>query len=167
MPNQRACIPCKYPQANDYLKRRMSESADLRTISKELGSPYRMKSFGYRKGPTQSMLQEHLHSHLGTAPVSGNLPSFSGSTTPSSVTTADGDVATGIQRAALEALSRGELRVTAANALKAQEMIDRRAEKAADRELALVLARILTSQAEPPTHLIDPDIIIDVTPVEE
>ena len=99
MPNQRACIPCKYPAAHSYLRRRMSEGADLPTIRHELGSAYRMQAFGYKKGPTLGMLQKHLESHTGAAaPASSASPVFAGGSesTPSSPAR-PGDVATTIQ----------------------------------------------------------------------
>ena len=156
MPNQRACIPCKYPSADDYLRRRMSEGADLKTIRSELASPYQRKAHGYNKPPTVDMLQVHNTQHRGLAPVRDSLPTFSGSGSTSPVPTTD--VATAIQAEALAALERGELRVTAANALKAQEILDRRAEKAADRELTLVLARLAT-MSKPPEDIIEGEVI--------
>jgi hypothetical protein len=151
MPNQRACLPCKYPDADDYVRRRQGEGANLQTIRSELNTPFRKKMYGYEKGPTLMMLQQHNSQHRKALPVSTtNSPSFRGST-PSSSLTVPGDVATAIQAEALAALERGEMRVTASNALKAQEILDRRAEKAADRELTLVLARLATMSQAPIT----------------
>ena len=88
--------------------------------------------------------------------MSDQQPTFagSGSTNLESGT----DVATAIQAEALAALERGELRVTAANALKAQEILDRRAEKAADRQLTLVLARLAT-MSKPPDDIIEGEVV--------
>ena len=162
MPNQPACTPCKYPEVERYLDRRLSEGANLKTIRSELASPYRKKTFGIKREPTQAMLAEHQRLHRAVAPVSGNLPSFEGDTdTAVSTPQGSGDVAGAIQREALAALERGEMRITATNALKAQEMLDRRAEKAADRELTLVLARLLTQQAQAPDRLLIEDGTIE------
>lgn len=156
MPGVRACLPCKYPDADKYLSRRLSEGSDLKTVRKELDSPYRKKMYGYQKGPTLAMLEEHQRAHKGLAPVRESMPTFagSGSTAPA----VGMDVATAIQAEALAALERGELRVTAANALKAQEILDRRAEKAADRQLTLVLARLAT-MGKPPDDIIEGEVI--------
>lgn len=54
------------------------------------------------------------------------------------------DFATLIQQRAMELLEKGEIRVTAAHGLQAQALIDRRAEKAADRDLAVNIARLLS-----------------------
>ena len=161
MPNQPACVLCKYPDAQAYLDRRLSEGANYETIGTELRSPYRKKTLGYSKGPTNRAVKEHQLSHRGSAAVSANLPSFNGSTTSSSDETAVGDVATTIQREALRQLQAGEMRLTAAHALKAQEMLDKRAEKAADRELTVVLARLLTQQQAPPKSLIGGEEVIE------
>lgn len=164
MPNQRACIPCKYPAAEEYLDRRLGEGADLRSIRQELSTPYRMKAIGYGKGPSLQSLQTHQRDHRSSAtvPVSTNLPTFSGSEgSPSSPLPAAEDVATTIQREALAALERGEMRITAQHALKAQEMLDRRAEKAADRELVMVLTRLAVSQGKPPPSLIKDEVVIE------
>lgn len=133
----------------------------MKTIGTELRSPYRMKTIGYTKKPTTASLQEHHLSHRGVAAVSANLPSFSGSTTSSSEETAVGDVATTIQKEALRQLEAGEMRLTASHALKAQEMLDRRLEKQADRELTVVLARLLTQQQAPPRSLIAGEEVIE------
>ena len=69
MPGVRACIPCKYDGAEKYLNRRLGEGANLTTIRAELSEPYRMKVYGYAKGPTLSMLQQ-----LGAIPDAAPSP---------------------------------------------------------------------------------------------
>lgn len=54
------------------------------------------------------------------------------------------DFATLVQQRAVEALEAGNLRITAQHGLAAQALIDRRIEKAADRDLALNMARLLS-----------------------
>lgn len=169
MPNQRACIPCKYPAAQTYLDRRLSEGADLPTIRHELDSPYRKKAIGYVKGPTLKSLQDHQKHHRGhVAPASSNLPSFASGESDGSEgsPTQTGDVATAIQQQALEMLEKGEMRLNAAQALKAQEMIDRRAERQKDRELTVLLARLMTGDKRPPAALIAGDDTIEGEAVE-
>lgn len=59
-------------------------------------------------------------------------------------TDAERDFATLIRARAVELLEKGEIRVTAAHGLQAQALIDRRAEKAADRDLTVNIARLLS-----------------------
>ena len=167
MPNQPACLPCKNPLAQEYLTERMGQMADLKTIRHELASAYRKRTMGYGKAPTLSMLVTHQKSHIGTVGMaSAHLPTFSGEDdTTSSASADDGtargnDVAAAIQQRALQALADGELRVTAQHGLKAEEMIDKRAERAQDRELTVFLARMMT-QAIPPPALMLPDDAIE------
>jgi hypothetical protein len=54
------------------------------------------------------------------------------------------DFAAMVQRRATEMLAAGELRVTAQHGLTAQALLDRRAEKQADRDLAVNMARLLS-----------------------
>ena len=49
-----------------------------------------------------------------------------------------------VQKRAIELLAAGDLRVTAQHGLQAQALLDRRAEKQADRDLALNMARLLS-----------------------
>lgn len=158
MPGVRACIPCKYPDSDDYIRRRVAEGANLTTIRAELDTPFRKKMYGYQKGPTTAMLREHQAKHRGLSPVRDAMPTFAGTSSAVAPVAPAGDVATAIQEEALAALARGELRVTAANALKAQEILDRRAERAADRQLTLVLARLAT-MGRPPEDIIEGEVV--------
>jgi hypothetical protein len=160
MPNKRACYPCKYPEVQSYMDRRLGEGADLKTIRHELATPYRRRQFGYTTPPTEASLIEHQTAHRGRQPVSPNLPTFAG-TSSATPDEAKFDVASVIQREALAMLERGEMRITAHHALKSQEILDRRAEKAKDRELTHVLARLMTMQRQPPKALIAGDDTIE------
>lgn len=60
------------------------------------------------------------------------------------LTAAELDFATMVQRRATELLAQGELRVTAQHGLTAQALLDRRAEKQADRDIAINIARLLS-----------------------
>ena len=156
MPGVRACIPCKYPQTDEYIGERLKIGTSLKTIRAELDSSYRKKMYGYQKGPTLAMLEEHQTKHKGLAPVRESMPTFAGS--GSTLQESGMDVATAIQAEALAALERGDLRITAGNALKAQEILDRRAERAADRQLTLVLARLAT-MSKPPVTIIEGEVV--------
>jgi hypothetical protein len=148
------------------MDRRVSEGSDLKTIRHELASAYRMKSMGYQKPPTLRMLQTHQEKHRGMAMPSAHLPTFSGEESTSLQTSdgggvphSSGDIATAIQQEALQKLADGEIRITAQHALKAQEMLDRRAEKAQDRQLTVLLARLQTTEAPPPALIVGDDAI--------
>jgi hypothetical protein len=60
-----------------------------------------------------------------------------------------GDFAVLVQKKAMQLLETGNLRVTATHGLQAQALLDRRAEKAADRDLAVNLARLLSGAMAP------------------
>jgi hypothetical protein len=69
---------------------------------------------------------------------------------------AEMDFAIMVQQRATQLLRDGSLRVTAQHGLTAQALLDRRAEKAADRDLALNMARLLSgSVIMPPVHVIE------------
>ena len=74
------------------------------------------------------------------------------------------DVAVLVQREVVKKLEAGEARVTVQHGLQAQALLDRRAERAKDRELTVTLARLLHTPP-PPAHVImeriDAPIIID------
>jgi len=152
MPNQRACLPCKNGLVESYIKKRRGIGASSKTISGELAQNHRMDEFGYTRAPGLAMVEKHLAKHL-TAVAVGTpaLPTFKGT---DSETGERVDVATAIQRKSMELLAAGDMRITAAHALRAQEMIDRRSEKERDRELMITLARVLTQRATPPVGLI-------------
>lgn len=77
------------------------------------------------------------------------------------------DFATLVQKRAAQMLEAGQLRVSASHGLQAQGLLDRRAEKAADRDLALNMARLLSGAiAMPPMEVID-GTARDVTPVDD
>ena len=59
-------------------------------------------------------------------------------------TSAEVDFAVLVKRRAADLLRAGQLRVTAQHGLTAQALLDRRAEKSADRDLALNMARLLS-----------------------
>jgi hypothetical protein len=74
---------------------------------------------------------------------------------------AERDFASVVQRKAMELLEKGELRVTATHGLQAQGLMDRRVERAADRDLAFNIARLLSGAI-----IQTPANVIDVTPYE-
>jgi hypothetical protein len=155
-----------------YMRDRFALGASLHTVSAELASQRRRDQFGYKTPPGPSMLAFHVANHMTqSAPVSKNAPSFT--TVPPAVrsldTYVDRDVAQAIKTQALEQLDKGEMRLTAAHALRAQEMIDKRIEKQKDREMQVLLGRVLTRQRTPPPRYVGPDedvVTIEGTAVE-
>lgn len=73
------------------------------------------------------------------------------------------DVAVLVQAEVVKKLREGEARVTVQHGLQAQALIDRREERAKDRELAITLARMLHAPS-PPDDLVEVREVIDVTP---
>lgn len=79
------------------------------------------------------------------------------------------DVAVLVQREVVKRLKEGEARVTVQHGLQAQQLLDRRAERAKDRELAVTLARLLHTPPPPASAImerIDPVTIIEGEAVE-
>lgn len=136
---------------------RLGRGVSVSTISAELAQKHRMESMGYGRPPGPSTLESHLRKHTQRlAPVSTNLPTFSGDATVAPVGPVydpKKDIAAAIQEQALAQLQSGDMRINAAAALRAQELLDRRAEKAADRELQVALARIILARTVP-SHLV-------------
>ena len=63
------------------------------------------------------------------------------------------DVAVLVQKQVVEKLEAGEARVTVQHGLQAQQLLDKRAERAKDRELAVTLARLLHAPAPSPEQV--------------
>jgi hypothetical protein len=80
------------------------------------------------------------------------------------------DFAVAVQRRAQELLQAGEMRVTASHGLQAQALLDRRAEKQADRYFQFNLARLLSGAISlPPLEIIEGrsvDLLAPVSVVE-
>ena len=70
------------------------------------------------------------------------------------------DLAVIVRDKTLRAVSEGKLKPTLQHGLIAQSMLDKRAERAADRQLAIRLAAMIGGGATPAT------VIVDVTPRE-
>lgn len=64
------------------------------------------------------------------------------------------DVAVLVQQQVVQKLKDGEARVTVQHGLQAQQLLDRRAERAKDRELAITLARLLHTAPPPPAAIL-------------
>lgn len=155
MPNQRACLPCKNEKVAKYLKERMALGASLRTISAELAQSHRLETFGYRKAPGTMMLETHVNKHMvPLVPVLSTSDPVFAAAPKAPEFKKEMDIAALVQQQAYEQMQRGEMRISAAHALRAQEILDRRAERQADREMQVALARIVLSRRNPPQRLV-------------
>jgi hypothetical protein len=165
-----ACLPCANGLVAKYMRDRFALGASLATVSAELAAPRRRAELGYKRPPGPAMLATHIEKHM--APValpSRNRPDFTSLPAAQRPLEAyvEKDVAMAIREQALEQLAKGEMRLTAAHALRAQEMLDRRVEKQKDREMHVLLARVLTRHQAPPPKYVGPaeDIIEGVAEV--
>jgi hypothetical protein len=71
-------------------------------------------------------------------------------------TDAEIDFARLVQRRATQLLAAGQMKVTASHGIAAQALLDRRAEKQADRDLTLNMARLLSgAMSMPPIQIIE------------
>ena len=105
-----------------------------------------------KKGSSQKTISTNIGEMIGKFKETGKI----GSSRPKSKAAAmkqfkknqktikvDGDLASVVRDHVLSMVNSGELLPTLAEGLRAQEMIDRRVEKSADRELSVALAGIL------------------------
>lgn len=76
------------------------------------------------------------------------------------------DFAAAVKDAAMEKLEAGELRITTRDGLAAQGLLDKRAEKQADRDLMVNLARLMTGRP-PPEVIVGEYAVLDDDPVLE
>lgn len=160
---RKTCPLCISEPAKTFFIKRIGQGALLKVIAREMNYEPRRREWGL-EGPKlkEDDLAEHQRIHEGDLPaIYGGAPSFGGSDVALSGRTSENDVATAIQEQALEMLANGQLKLSASTALKAQQMLDDRVDRHANRELAVALARILAGAA-PPADLIDQDSSADV-----
>lgn len=161
----RRCSICSNPKKSDWVARRHLEGY----------TPTRMEGLSKEAGPGMGMkretMQKHLRVCIGTEATGPDVVRVTDEVVKAS---AEGlppysshgknrDVATLVQAQVVEKLEEGEARVTVQHGLQAQQLLDRRAERAKDRELAVTLARLLHSPAPPPeaitARLVDAEVI--------
>jgi hypothetical protein len=150
------CVICADPKKRDFVARRQLEghSANaMEGLSRASGLPIKRET-----------ISKHLKVCLampeGVTPK--QVADVADRTKPPAYAPAE-DVATLVQREVIAKLQDGTARVTVQHGLQAQQLIDRRAERAKDRELAVTLARLLHS-GMPPMAMVQERTIIDVTP---
>jgi hypothetical protein len=109
--------------------------------------------------PTKSeTVLKHLHICLGDRRPSPEILA-------DTIIRGRADFAAAIRDEAMKKLEQGELKVNANHGLAAQGLLDRRADKQADRDLLMNLARLMTA-APPPEVLVGeyevlPDVVTD------
>lgn len=120
MPNN--CASCEHPQVRE-INHRIREDRPLTDISRwlaSLGTPI-----------TRQALARHAKGHLGTIPTVGRRP-------------VSGDFLTAVRDAAYEGLESGELTVTLKDGVRAQQLLDVRENRDADRDLVIKIAMALS-----------------------
>ena len=139
------CSICSDDKKMDWVARRHIEGFTpnkMEGMSKEQGLPMKRET-----------ISRHLRNCIGTSATGDDVVRVAAAVGP--VTTAPApeapeDVAVLVQRQVVEKLKEGEARVTVQHGLQAQQLLDRRAERAKDRELAVTLARLLHAPPPPP-----------------
>jgi hypothetical protein len=159
---ERRCVICADPAKTDWVARRLMEGHSLSKIE-EMS----------RVSPVVGVIKrETITSHKKVCLEAGDISQTKMAEVARVVTKgkepAD-DVAVLVQREVVAKLKAGEARVTVQHGLQAQQLLDRRAERAKDRELAVTLARLLHTPPPPASAIlerIEPGIIIEGEAVE-
>ena len=143
MPRQ--CSICTNDKKNEWVARRHLEgySANaMEEMARAQGHPMKRET-----------ISKHLKVCLGSdakpAEVKAVAEKVQKSIAPTPDPEGGEDVAVLVQKEVVRKLKAGEGRVTVQHGLQAQQLLDRRAERAKDRELAITLARLLHSGAPP------------------
>jgi hypothetical protein len=108
-----------------------------------------MRNVGY---PTKA---ETVKKHLDVC-----LQGQRGTTIPDPDTMDNRDFAALVRSEAVKQLASGNLRITATHGLQAQSLIDRRAEKMADRGLSIRLAELMGGGTAPPEIIVSDAFIV-------
>lgn len=155
-PTRTRCPVCKSPYKDQYHALRASKMTlqDIHLESQKLGRSIKRETLGKHfaiclKGIKPEVLAQQIADASKVAK-----------------TQAEADFAVMVQKRATELLAAGELRVTANHGLQAQALLDRRAEKQADRDVAINIARLLSgAMILPPMNVIE-GRVVDVSPAE-
>jgi hypothetical protein len=154
-----ACSICEdAPETREFIESRLARGESARSVSRALGASHELRSYDYRT------ISAHWRRCLGHLFKLHGPHAARRAAVRASVIS--GDVAITIRDAAIKALEAGEMRLTANHALRAQELLDRRAERLQDMEAALLLARVLTSQPVPERYVGKSELSREL-PVEE
>lgn len=140
----RNCAICRDPIKSEWVARRLMEGHPLSTIE-------RMSHVSPTvSGMKRETISKHKRVCLAIAigqPQVGKTAAEVQRRAPDELPSAD--VAVLVQKEVVAKLRAGEARVTVQHGLQAQQLLDRRAERAKDRELAVTLARMLHAPAPP------------------
>lgn len=150
----RRCSICSNAQKNEWVARRHLEGYSF-TKMEELS-----KADGH--SIKRETIAKHLKVCLGTEAKGEEVAAVAAkveTTVREAHKGPDADVAVLVQQEVVRKLQAGEGRVTVQHGLQAQQLLDRRAERAKDRELAVTLARMLHAPQAP-------DAAIRARPVE-
>lgn len=154
----RTCSIDADPRKNDWVARRHLEGhnpSQMEEMSRREGHPIKRET-----------IARHLRECVGTTVTGAQVQV----TAEAIAATTDDDVAVLVQRQVVQKLKDGEARVTVQHGLQAQQLLDRRAERAKDRELAITLARLLHTGSPPPEAItvrqIEATEVIDGVAVE-
>ena len=143
------CLLCTNELVEDHVSGRLARGASFDTIAKALGDKGLKKAMSYARAPSATSLSKHMVEHRVALMKSAQKVGAVGPADASS-----GDVAKTIQTKGLEMLEDGTVKLNAGHLLRAQEMLDRRLERQANRELAMLLSRMLTRDSAPPEEMI-------------
>jgi hypothetical protein len=141
-----ACSICEdAPETREFIESRLARGESARGVSRDLNERHDLRSYDYRT------ISAHWRRCLGHSFKLHGPHAARRAAVRASVIS--GDVAITIRDAAIKALEAGDMRRTANHALRAQELLDRRSERHQDMEVALLLARVLTSQPVPERYV--------------
>jgi hypothetical protein len=141
----RRCSICSNAKKNEWVAKRHLEgfsASKMEEMARANGHPIKRET-----------IAKHLKVCIGSdakpAEVKAVAETVTKNASVSNDTVGSEDVAVLVQREVVRKLKAGEGRVTVQHGLQAQQLLDRRAERAKDRELAITLARLLHSPAPP------------------
>jgi hypothetical protein len=133
------CASARLPQINTLIASGMT-LIDISEEMRKTGKPIKRETIGkhfrFCLGSRRPVLDENVAQAVADAER--------GATTDAEI-----DFARMVQRRATQLLASGQMKVTASHGIAAQALLDRRAEKDADRNLALNLARLLSGAMTP------------------
>jgi hypothetical protein len=148
------CPVCASPYKAQYHALRASKMnlQDIHLHSQRLGRGIKRETFGKHfavclRGVTPEVLSQQIVDASKAAQTQAEI-----------------DFATMVQQRAVELLAAGDLRVTTQHGLQAQALLDRRAEKQADRDIAINIARLLSGALSMPPGTVIEGRLVDVTP---
>ena len=144
-----SCVGCNNDLVEDYVAGKLARGISFDGIARSLADKSMKESLGYKRAPSSASLSKHMVEHRVALVKKARRTGVIGPADAGS-----GDVAKTIQQKGLEMLSDGSVKLNAGHLLRAQEMLDRRMEKQANHELAMLIGRMLTRDSAPPEDMI-------------